>query len=177
MSASSKEHKASAPKLLGFASIAVSSSRYEGIKSGETVDDPSGNAIATLIEKAGFKIVHRATVSDNKDQIMGAVTNALNDPNVDVIITYGGTGISKSDVTIETLNPMFEKNIPGFGELLRKISFDEIGSASILTRATAGVVKGKVVFCLPGSKQAVETAMKYLILPESAHIIKHIREK
>jgi molybdenum cofactor biosynthesis protein B len=108
---------------------------------------------------------------------MGAVTNALNDPNVDVIITYGGTGISKSDVTIETLNPMFEKNIPGFGELLRKISFDEIGSASILTRATAGVVKGKVVFCLPGSKQAVETAMKYLILPESAHIIKHIREK
>jgi molybdenum cofactor biosynthesis protein B len=170
-------HKEGSPRLICFALIAVSSSRYEKIRSGEKVEDPSGDMILNFVEAAGYKVIYAAIISDDKGQIIEAVTKVLNDPDIDVIITYGGTGISQSDVTIETLKPIFEKELTGFGELLRKISYDEIGSASILTRATAGTVKGKIIFCLPGSSQAVESAMKNLIIPEAAHITKHIREK
>jgi len=170
-------HKAGSPKLICFALIAVSSSRYEKIKSGEKVEDSSGDVILNFVEAAGYKVTYATIISDDKNQIIEAVTKVLNDPDVDVIVTYGGTGISQLDITIETLKPMFEKELPGFGELLRKISYDQIGSASILTRATAGIAKEKIIFCLPGSSQAVETAMRNLVIPEAAHITKHIREK
>jgi len=96
---------------------------------------------------------------------------------VDAIITCGGTGINPSDVTIETLEPILEKELPGFGELFRHLSYQEIGSAAVMTRAVAGVAKGKVIFCLPGSPNAAKLCLEKLILPETGHIILHARGK
>jgi len=96
--------------------------------------------------------------------------------DIDAIIVTGGTGISPKDVTIEVARDLFEKDIPGFGELFRKISYDEIGSPAILTRAVAGIAKSKLIFCLPGSPDAVNRAMASLIVPEIGHMVKHIRE-
>lgn len=88
----------------------------------------------------------------------------------------GGTGIAPSDITIETVFPFLEKTLPGFGEIFRRLSFDEIGSAALMSRALAGVAKGKVFFCIPGSSNAVKLCFEKLILPEAAHIVKHARE-
>jgi molybdenum cofactor biosynthesis protein B len=88
----------------------------------------------------------------------------------------GGTGIAPSDVTIETVLPFLEKVLPGFGEIFRFLSFEKIGSAAVLSRAVAGVVKGKAFFCIPGSPDAVRLCFEKLILPEAAHIVKHARE-
>lgn len=101
----------------------------------------------------------------------------MSNESVDAVVASGGTGITQSDITIEAIRPLFEKELPGFGELLRKISYEKIGSPAVMTRATAGIVKGKAIFCIPGSPQAVETALKHLILPEVGHIVKHAREK
>ena len=93
------------------------------------------------------------------------------DARVDVVIMTGGTGFSTTDATYESLAPTLDREIPGFGELFRKISFDEIGPAAMLSRAFAGIVKQKAVFCLPGSPNAVRTAMQRLILPELGHLV------
>ena len=105
------------------------------------------------------------------------VGNSIGSKDVDAIIVCGGTGVSLTDVTIETLRPMMIKTLPGFGELFRKLSYDEIGSVALMTRALAGVTdQGKVLFCIPGSPQAVKLVMTKLILPETGHILKHARE-
>jgi len=93
-----------------------------------------------------------------------------------VVIFSGGTGITSTDVTIETVSPFFVKTLPGFGEFFRRISFEKVGSAAVLSRAVAGVANGKAVFCIPGSPNAVRTAVEILILPEAPHIVKHARE-
>lgn len=90
---------------------------------------------------------------------------------VQVIITSGGTGISSRDVTVDTISNLLEKELPGFGELFRRYSFAEIGEAAMFTRATAGVIQRKLVFCLPGSKGAMKTALKKIILPSIGHIL------
>ncbi|MCW4020201.1 MAG: molybdopterin-binding protein, partial [Candidatus Bathyarchaeota archaeon] len=102
---------------------------------------------------------------------------ALKSRKTDAVITSGGTGISPTDVTIEAVQPLLEKELHGFGELFRTISYKKIGSAAVLTRAIAGVAKGKIVFCLPGSPQSVSLALEELILTEAGHIMKHTREK
>jgi len=101
---------------------------------------------------------------------------ALASKNVDAVIITGGTGLSRRDVTVESITPMLQKELPGFGELFRKVSFDTIGSPAILSRAIAGTIKGKAIFCLPGSPNAVQTALEKLILPELGHIIRVSRE-
>ena len=108
--------------------------------------------------------------------ISEAVEEVLNMPDLDVAIFSGGTGITPTDITIETVTPFFEKTLPGFGEFFRRISFDRVGSAAVLSRAVAGVAKGKALFCIPGSPDAVRVAVEMLILPESPHIVKHARE-
>jgi molybdenum cofactor biosynthesis protein B len=95
---------------------------------------------------------------------------------VDVAVFCGGTGITATDITIETVSPFMEKTLPGFGELFRLLSYERIGSAAILSRAFAGVAKGKAFFCIPGSMDAVKLCLEKLILPEAAHIVKHARE-
>ncbi|RJS85086.1 molybdenum cofactor biosynthesis protein MoaB, partial [Candidatus Bathyarchaeota archaeon] len=108
--------------------------------------------------------------------IQRTVLRMLKSRKIDVIITCGGTGISPSDVTIEAVRPLLEKELEGFGELFRLLSYQEIGSAALLTRAVAGVSKGKVIFCIPGSPNSVKLSLEKLVIPEAAHIIKHARE-
>jgi len=104
------------------------------------------------------------------------IRQALASADLDVVVFSGGTGVASSDITIETVSPFLEKVLPGFGEIFRRFSFDMIGSAAVLSRAIAGVAKGKAFFCIPGSPDAVKLCFERLILPETAHIVKHARE-
>jgi molybdenum cofactor biosynthesis protein B len=104
------------------------------------------------------------------------VRQVLMSGDVNAVVFCGGTGIAPSDVTIETVMPFMEKVLPGFGEIFRRLSFDKIGSAAVMSRAIAGVAKGKAFFCVPGSPDAVRVCFENLILPESPHIVKHARE-
>ncbi|MEM1563672.1 MAG: molybdenum cofactor biosynthesis protein B [Candidatus Bathyarchaeia archaeon] len=175
MSESTTRHRAEAPKKLNFGIIVVSTSRYNQLKKGEKFSDESGDLIERLIKQAGHTVSFRKLIPDDKALIEDCVRYALNS-DVDVVIFCGGTGIAPSDITIETVSPLFEKTLPGFGEIFRFLSYNEIGSATILTRAAAGVVKGKIFFCIPGSMDAVRLCLEKLILPEAAHIVKHARE-
>jgi molybdenum cofactor biosynthesis protein B len=177
MSETSRAHKEKAPKKLGFAVVICSTSRYHDSEAGKCVTDESGDLIVKLLETHGYSVVSRDLVPDNKTLIEAFVKKALQSRNVDAIIMSGGTGIAPSDVTIETVEPLLEKDLPGFGELFRAISYDEIGSAALMSRAIAGVAREKAVFCIPGSPNAVKTCLEKLILPEVGHIILHARER
>ena len=176
MSKSTAEHRAKAPSRINFALITVSTSRYSDFQSGRRVENPSGDMAVKLLVGAGYKVVYSDLVSDDADLIRKSLEKAVNMRSVNVVIMCGGTGVTKTDVTIETVAPLIEKDLPGFGEIFRKLSYESVGSAAIITRAAAGLIRGKVVFCLPGSPQAVEMALRSLIIPEAAHIVKHARE-
>jgi len=177
MSETTRRHKEKAPKSLSFAIIICSTSRHRDLRAGKRVSDESGDLIAEALKKHGHKVTSRVTVPDDKGFIRRSVEEALKSRNVDAVITCGGTGISPTDVTIETVKPLLEKRLDGFGEIFRWLGYKEIGSAAIMTRAVAGVIGGKVVFCVPGSSQAVLLCLEKLILHEAAHIILHAREK
>jgi molybdenum cofactor biosynthesis protein B len=147
------------------------------MRRGEKADDKSGSIIERLALRAGHRVNGRYLISDSKQMIQRHVRKALSSPDVDALIITGGTGLSPRDLTIESVSPFLQKNIPGFGELFRKISFDKIGSPAMLSRALAGSSDGKLIFCLPGSPDAVETAMTRLILPEIGHMLKVSRER
>ncbi|MEM2842751.1 MAG: MogA/MoaB family molybdenum cofactor biosynthesis protein [Candidatus Bathyarchaeia archaeon] len=176
MSETSIKHKAEAPEKLKVAILTCSDSKYENLKKGEKINDVSGDLIEELIKKAGYKVHQRILLPDNLVLIKEKVKELLYLKDVDAIIITGGTGISHKDVTIEAVNELIEKALPGFGELFRKLSYEKIGSAAILTRALAGVAKSKAIFCLPGSPNAVNLAVSSLIIPELTHIIKHAKE-
>jgi len=172
----SELHKASAPRSLGIFIVTCSTSKFRELTEGKKPDDASGDIIERLFLNAGHRVEGRKLISDSKPMIRRAVKTALASEVVDALIITGGTGLSPRDVTIESVAPLVEREIPGFGELFRKVSYDKIGSPAMLTRAIAGLIKGKAVFCLPGSPDAVETALEKLILPELGHIIKVGRE-
>ena len=177
MSESSKAHKAKAPKTLNFGIYICSTSRFKLIEQGEKViSDVGGDALTDLLRNAGHNVMFKKIIADDKAMISDAVKQALGKPELDVAIFSGGTGITPTDVTIETVSPFFEKNLPGFGEFFRRISYDRVGSAAVLSRAVAGVAKGKALFCIPGSPDAVRVSVEMLILPEAPHIVKHARE-
>lgn len=178
MSKTTHSHKTGAPKEVNFTVIISSSSRYRKLKAGESFTDPSGDLIEKLVNNAGYKITSREILPDDQVLLKKCVSSAIASDKTDAIIVSGGTGVSITDVTIETLEPLMNKTLPGFGELFRKLSYDEIGSAALMTRATAGITKqGKVLFCIPGSPHAVKLVMTNLILPETGHILKHSREE
>ncbi len=175
MSETSRIHKEEAPKKLGFAVITVSSSRSEALEARKKVIDESGDSIAQILKASGHVVFMRELVSDTKIHISSAVKKALESNYVDAIITCGGTGISPADITIESVYSFLDKELPGFGELFRSLSYAEIGSGAVMSRAIAGVACGKAVFCLPGSPQAVKLCLERLILPEVGHIVLHAR--
>ncbi len=178
MSESSKAHKSKAPKTLTFGIFICSTSRFNQIEAGEKdVSDLGGDTIIDLLKKAGQKVLFKKIIADDETMIQDAVMYATGLNEVDVAIFSGGTGITLTDITIETVLPFLDKVLPGFGEFFRRISFDHVGSAAVLSRAIAGVAKGKAIFCIPGSPDAVKTAVEMLILPESPHIVKHAREQ
>jgi molybdenum cofactor biosynthesis protein B len=146
------------------------------MRKGEQVENVSGDLIESLLKNAGHTIAFRKLISDNKALIEEGVRQALASPDLDVVVFCGGTGIAPSDITIESVSPFLEKTLPGFGEIFRRLSFEVIGSAAVLSRAIAGVAKGKAFFCIPGSPEAVKLCFEKLILLEAAHIVKHARE-
>jgi molybdopterin adenylyltransferase len=165
-----QEHKKTAISSVRCKIITVSDTRNK-----ET--DKSGQLMKELLESAGHKIIDYVIVKDEADSISLEVLKGCENDQIDVILTNGGTGIAKRDVTIETVRRLFEKEISGFGELFRLLSYQEdIGSAAILSRAIAGVINDKAVFSTPGSTGAVRLAMNKLILPELGHVVKELQK-
>jgi molybdenum cofactor biosynthesis protein B len=172
----SEDHHAGPNGQYKFAVLTISTSRYEkygNIDRPERAEDASGKLIWGMIQVQGSEVIHYELVPDNIDKIRDTLKKCLYS-EADVIITNGGTGLSPQDVTIEAVMPYFEKEMPGFGELFRHRSGEQVGNAAMLTRATAGVARHKAVFCLPGSPNAVKLALEF-ILPEIGHMVKHIR--
>jgi molybdenum cofactor biosynthesis protein B len=176
MSETSKNHKAHAPKTLSFAVFICSTSRYLAIQKGEQTTDVSGDMIEFLLKKVGHRVLFRRVVSDDNVMIEHAVKSVLENDGADAAIFCGGTGIAPKDITIESVQPFLDKTLPGFGEIFRRLSYDKLGSAAVMSRAVAGVAKGKALFCIPGSPDAVRISVELLISPEASHIVKHARE-
>lgn len=159
-----EEHRAHAPSAVGFAVVTVSSSRTEA-------DDASGRLLRKGLSDSGHHERYYRVVPDSAEAIREAVKEAARSETVEAILLNGGTGVSPRDVTWEALEPLLDRQLPGFGELFRSLSFHEIGSAAMLSRAFAGVIQGRILFALPGSPAAVRLALEQLILPELGHLV------
>jgi molybdenum cofactor biosynthesis protein B len=168
-----QEHRKEARRNLRIAILVVSDSRAAAAREGRD-EDISGKLFEQKAREAGH-VTTRLIVPDEAAKIRRAVKKFIADEKIDAVVTTGGTGVARRDVTIETLQPMFEKELPGFGEILRRIGYEKVGTAALLTRASAGIIGRKPVFCLPGAPNAVEVAAG-LILPELGHILKHTSE-
>jgi molybdenum cofactor biosynthesis protein B len=176
VSETSKKHKAAAPKQLKFAVFVCSTSRYQQLQKGEKIEDVSGDTVVALLRNAGHLALSKRIIADDKVMIEEAVKSVLSSAELDAAIFCGGTGITPKDVTIEAVSPFLEKILPGFGEIFRRLSYDKVGSAAVMSRAVAGVARGKALFCIPGSPDAVRVSVEMLILPEAPHIVRHARE-
>ncbi len=166
---STKEHKKSAPKKLKIGIITVSTTRT-------MVDDKSGRWISKRAGKEGHEVVLHRVIPDETEIITETVLDVIREYDPQVLLLTGGTGISSKDVTIEAVRPLFEKELTAFGPIFAQLSFEEIDSAALLSRATAGVVGKTIVFCMPGSVKACKLACKALIFPEIGHLVKHVHE-
>jgi molybdenum cofactor biosynthesis protein B len=162
-------HKKNAPANIKLAVISVSTTR-------SLSEDKSGAWIKKQAKKEGHEVVIHQTVTDDIDAIKELTEHITQKICPDAIIMSGGTGISPKDVTIEAVKPLFEKELTAFGPLFAQLSFEEIDSAAILSRATAGIINQSMVFCMPGSIKACKLACNNLIFPELGHLLKHIKE-
>lgn len=167
---STVEHKAEAPTRVFCMVMTVSDTRTP-----ET--DKSGKLMKELLRKNGHVCSLYRIVKDDPQEIMQAIREGLDHPEVQVILLNGGTGIAERDQTVETVQSIIRKEMPGFGEIFRYLSFTEdIGSAAILSRAIAGTVEGKAIFSTPGSSGAVRLAMTKIIIPELGHVVRELRK-
>jgi molybdenum cofactor biosynthesis protein B len=157
------EHRARGPAELPVVVITVSDTRT-------LADDTGGALLVELLEKAGHRVVGRSIVRDDVAAIRRAVDAALERDDAQAVLLTGGTGIAPRDVTPEALAPLLEREIPGFGELFRALSYAEIGAAAMLSRALAGTARGRLVVGLPGSLAAIRLAVEKLLLPELPHL-------
>jgi molybdopterin adenylyltransferase len=135
--------------------------------------DTSGDTIVEALRSAGHEVAGRRIVRDEPDVVREVVVSAT--PEVEVVITTGGTGITSRDSTYEAITSVLDKRLDGFGELFRMLSYEEIGSAAMLSRAVAGTIGRTAVFSLPGSQHAVKLAMEKLIVPEIGHVVRELR--
>ncbi|MEJ2219415.1 MAG: molybdenum cofactor biosynthesis protein MoaB [Desulfobacterales bacterium] len=163
------EHKKQAPRFITLGIISVSTTRA-------LIDDTSGQWIREQAEKIGHRIVFHEVIPDDAAQITATLKDRIKDLSPQVILMSGGTGITKKDVTIEAVSPLFDKELSAFGPLFAKLSMEEIDSAAIMSRATAGVIGNTVVFCMPGSLNACKLACSKLIFPELGHLVKHVQD-
>jgi molybdenum cofactor biosynthesis protein B len=161
---SQAEHKARAPQSVRCFILTISDTRTEDT-------DTSGRAIADLLVASGHQVAGRTIVKDDPDLVRSTIERQLAAPDVHAIITTGGTGITSRDSTYEAVNGLLQKRLDGFGELFRMLSYEQIGSAAIMSRACAGLAAGRIVVCLPGSEAAVRLAMEKLLIPELGHLV------
>lgn len=164
----SDSHHAHDETALSVGVLTVSSSRTLS-------EDPAGDVIVAACEREGHDVVDRQLVGDDRDAIVEAVADLLDEADADVVVTAGGTGLTPDDVTVEALRPLFDRRIPGFGELFRWRSYEEVGPMAMASRATAGVVDDGLVFCLPGSENAARTGVEELVAPAAGHLLGLVR--
>lgn len=138
--------------------------------------DESGRIIQDKLIAAGHTVAAYRITPDDPETIRDAIEQFLNDPDIEAVITNGGTGISPRDQTVETVTRLLDKTLDGFGELFRFLSYEEIGSSAMMSRAIGGIARGKPLFSLPGSKAAVRLGMEKLILPELPHLLYELRK-
>ena len=169
MSESVHKHRESAPETVSVAVLTISDTRTR-----ET--DTGGDTAEQILRDAGQQIVARQIVRDEVNGIRTSLIDLLANPEVDAVITTGGTGISGRDTTYEVVDRMLEKRLDGFGEIFRVLSYEEIGAAAILSRALAGTVGPKFIACLPGSRNAVRLAAEKLLAPEISHVVFELRK-
>ena len=169
MSESVHKHKESAPETVRVAILTISDTRTP-----ET--DTGGDVAEELLESAGQEVVERRIVRDEVSGIRNNLIDLLARSDVDAVVTTGGTGISARDTTYEVVERMVEKRLDGFGEIFRMLSYEEIGSATIMSRALAGSVGSKFVASLPGSRNAVRLAVEKLLVPELSHVVFELRK-
>lgn len=165
---STEQHRRSAREHLSFSVITISDTRTL-----ET--DKSGQILVDAMCSAGHQLESRQIVPDEPEQIIACIRKLQHQPLLDVILMTGGTGLSPRDRTPEAVKPLLDAEIPGFGELFRMLSYQEIGAASMLSRAMAGRIGRLLVFCLPGSTNAVRLAVDKLLVPELPHLVHHAR--
>ncbi|MCS7116431.1 MAG: MogA/MoaB family molybdenum cofactor biosynthesis protein [Nitrososphaerota archaeon] len=165
-----KKHREEARGPVKVSVITVSTSRYQRILKGESVTDESGDKAVEMIKKGGHIVVSKKIVDDDSEMIRRELLKSIKEEGVDVVIVIGGTGISPRDVTIEAVQPLFDKVLEGFGEIFRMVSYQKIGASAILSRAIAGTIDKRLVFCIPGSPYAVATALN-IILEELSHAV------
>ena len=166
---STKEHKAAAKKNLEIGIITVSTTR-------KLSNDKSGQWISKSVKKEGHSVLFHRVIPDDDRIISETVREVIREHGPRAIILTGGTGLGPKDVTIEAVRPLFQKELSAFGALFAQLSYEEIHSAAILSRATAGIVENTILFCLPGSIKACKLACRELIFPEVKHIVKHLME-
>ncbi len=163
------EHRAKAPESISVAVLSVSSSRT-------LAEDESGHWIADQAEKNSYTVAAHQVVDDDISAIRQALQKILADASPGAVIVTGGTGITRKDVTIEALRPLFAKELTAFGPIFAQLSYVEINSAAIMSRASAGLIGSTLVFCIPGSKKACQLACNRLIFPELGHLLHHAGE-
>ncbi|MFQ5883222.1 MAG: molybdenum cofactor biosynthesis protein B [Candidatus Methylomirabilales bacterium] len=163
-----EEHRRAAEEVgeISFAVVTISDSRGEA-------EDASGKFIQDRLREAGHRVVRYRVLKNDLDAIQQEVMHLV-ETKVGCIVTTGGTGLGRRDVTIEAVTPLLDKLLGGFGEIFRYLSFQEVGSAALMSRATAGTSRGTLVFCLPGSTKAVKLALERLILPELRHLVREV---
>jgi len=168
MTSISAEHRATAPERVVCAVITVSDTRTP-----ET--DTGGQAVCDHLTAAGFEIAHREIIPDEPGRMRPLLEKLRDDVQVDAVLLTGGTGLSSRDQTFETVTALITKQLPGYGELFRMLSYEDIGAAAMLSRATGGLMQRTVVLTMPGSPAAVRLAMEKLIVPELRHLVREAR--
>ncbi len=166
---SSKAHKKNAPRAVKTGIITVSTTR-------SLKDDKSGLWINKRAKREGHEVVFHQVITDEIEIITRTVMDVIRDLSPQALLVTGGTGISSKDVTIEAVRPLFTKELTSFGPIFAQLSFEQIDSAAILSRATAGVIEKTILFCMPGSINACKLACKAIIFPELGHLVHHIHE-
>jgi molybdopterin adenylyltransferase len=164
---STAAHRKDAPASVRCFVLTISDTRTPA-------DDTGGDAIVSALQAAGHVVTARRIVKDDADAVQQAARAAAAD-GAEIVITTGGTGITSRDGTYEALSALFDKTIDGFGELFRMLSYQQVGSAAMMSRACAGTIGRTAVFALPGSVQAVQLAVEKLLLPEIGHVVRELR--
>ena len=162
-------HKATAPRNLSVGILSISTTRT-------LAEDKSGHWISKTTKKEGHQVVYHQVIPDDARIIAQTVSEVLRDHSPHALLLTGGTGISPKDVTIEAIRPLLSKELTAFGVLFAQLSFEEIDSAAMLSRAMAGVIDNALVFCMPGSLNACKLACNALIFPELGHLVRHLQE-
>ncbi|MFX0091627.1 MAG: molybdenum cofactor biosynthesis protein B [Candidatus Hodarchaeota archaeon] len=165
-------HKKGAPSKVSFGLVIISTSRANN----PDLEDKSYSVIKNILELKNHFILEYKVVPDIIEEIRDHISQLLANDNIQVIITSGGTGLTKEDVTLEALSPLFEKELTSFNPVFAFLSFKQVRAAAIMSRATAGIAHGKPIFCLPGSPKACQLAVEQIIVPEIGHILKLVQK-